>query len=294
MRALARGLEVLDFLARRDGSTFSEVCLATGLSKAVVHRILAELLSSGHVWRGVEEPLFYASAGMAIVPKGAQSQAVKRAAVEPLVRLVSVVRWPSDLFVRDGSQMILIDTTRSKSPFALRWSRIGRRVPILLSSVGRAALAEMSAAERDLVFADLKRRGEWKRQMRRCSSSLDTVIQETNENGYAVREPKFNGEELERTGIFSIGAPITLDGEVVGALNVWWPISADRTKRFSRKYSGPLRSAALAISANLAEAVSDRMTTASLSRRPKASRSMPATKAAAAPALALELEPLSH
>ena len=103
MRALARGLEVLDFLARRDGSTFSDVCLATGLSKAVVHRILAELLSSGHVWRGLEEALFYASASMAIVPKGAQSQALKRAAVGPLVRLVSVVRWPSDS-IRQGRQ----------------------------------------------------------------------------------------------------------------------------------------------------------------------------------------------
>ena len=215
------------------------------------------------MWRGLEEALFYASASMAIVPKGAQSQALKRAAVGPLVRLVSVVRWPSDLFARDGSQMILIDTTRSKSPYALRWSRIGRRVPILLSSVGRAALAEMSESDRQQIFADLKRRGEWKRQLRRCSSSLDAIIQETNDHGYAVREPKFNGEELERTGIFSIGVPIKLDSEVVGALNVWWPISADRTSRFAKKYIEPLRSAADSISANLAATITDRINTVS-------------------------------
>jgi IclR family mhp operon transcriptional activator len=290
MRALARGLEVLDFLARREGSTFSDVCLATGLSKAVVHRILAELLSSGHVWRGLEEPLFYASASMAIVPKGAQTQAIKRAAVGPLVRLVSVVRWPSDLFARDGSQMILIDTTRSKSPFALRWSRIGRRVPILLSSVGRAVLAEMSEGDREQVFADLKRRGEWKRQLRRCSSSLEMIIQETNDNGYAAREPKFNVEELERTGIFSIGVPIKLDSEVVGALNVWWPTSADRTKRFAKKYIGPLRLAADSISANLAAAITDRIDAVS-SHQAKGGRNLRPTRR---DSKALEFVPYGH
>lgn len=259
MRALARGLEVLDFLARHNGVTFTDICLATGLSKSVVHRILAELLNSGHVWRGLAEPFYYASEGMAIVPKGAQARALKRAATAPLVRLVETVRWPSDLFARDGSEMVLIDTTRSKSPFALSWSRIGRRVPILLSSVGRAALAEMSQLEREQVFSDLKRRGEWKRQLRRCSSPLDRVLQETIDNGYAIREPKFHGEELERTGIFSIGLPIKLDRDVVGALNIWWPTSADRTKRFAKQYIGPLRSAVDSISANLAEAITDRI-----------------------------------
>lgn len=256
MRSLARGLEVLDFVARRDGTTFTEICAATSLSKSVVHRILAELVSSGYVWRGFAEPKYFASPSMAIVPKGALSLALKRAAIGPLERLVADVGWPSDLFVREGSEMILIDTTRPKSPFALKWSRIGRRVPILLSSVGRAALAAMSEPERAKIYADLRRRGEWKRQFRRCSTLLDQIIEQTQARGYGIREPQFSGEQLERSGIFSIATPILVRGEVVGALNIWWPLSADRAKRFSKRYLEPLLYAANAIGSNLAAAMS--------------------------------------
>jgi IclR family mhp operon transcriptional activator len=254
MRSLARGLEVLDFIARGDGVTFTDICKATSLPKSVVHRILAELVSSGHVWRGHAEPNYFASSGMAIVPKGAWAQALKRSAVEPLEKLVAAVRWPSDLFVRQGSTMVLIDTTRPKSPYELGWSRIGRRVPILLSSVGRATLAAMTEREREQVFSDLRRRGEWRRQFRRCSAPLEQIVQQTQARGYATREPSFAGEQLERSGIFSVGVPIVARSDVVGALNVWWPASADRAMRFPQRYLEPLLLAAEAIGANMAAA----------------------------------------
>ncbi len=254
MRSLARGLEVLDFIARSDGATFSDVCLATGLPKSVVHRIVAELLSSGHVWRGHAEPKYFASGAMAIVPKGASAQALKRSAVEPLDRLVEEVRWPSDLFVRQGSTMTLIDTTRPKSPYALKWSRIGRRVPILLSSVGRAALSAMSESEREKIYADLRRRGEWRRQLRRCSAPLEEIVQQTAARGYGVREPRFDGEQLERSGIFSMAAPIVVRDSVIGALNIWWPASADRAVRFPKRYNDALQHAVATIGENMAAA----------------------------------------
>ena len=271
MRSLARGLEVLDFVARRQGTTFTEICTGTGLPKAVVHRILAELVNSGYVWRGFAEPQYFAASGMIIAPKGARSQALQRAAIAPLERLVAEVRWPSDLFVREGSEMILIDTTRPKSPFALKWSRIGRRVPILLSSVGRAALAVMPESEREGIYSDLRRRGEWKRQLRRCSAPLPDVFQETLARGYGVRDHRFSGEQLERSGIFSIAAPIQQRGEVVGALNIWWPTSADRTGRFPKRYLASLQHAVHAIGENLSAA-----TRASNGRSPKPPRRQPA------------------
>jgi IclR family mhp operon transcriptional activator len=256
MRSLARGLEVLDYVARGDGVTFTDICKATALPKSVVHRIVAELVSSGHVWRGHAEADYFASGSMAVVPKGASAQALKRSAVEPLDRLVEEVRWPSDLFVRQGSTMILIDTTRPKSPFELRWSRIGRRVPILLSSVGRAALSAMSENEQEKVYADLRRRGEWRRQFRRCSAPLDQIIQQTIARGYAIREPRFDGEQLERSGIYSIAAPILVRNDVVGALNVWWPTSADRGMRLPKRHLDALRHAAAAIGDNMAATTS--------------------------------------
>src|SRR6202012_2437266 len=65
MRGLSRGLQVLEFITRKRGATFTEVRLGTGLSKSVVHRILAELADSGYVWRGVAEGKYYASGVLA-------------------------------------------------------------------------------------------------------------------------------------------------------------------------------------------------------------------------------------
>jgi IclR family mhp operon transcriptional activator len=228
-----------------------EVCKGTGLPKSVVHRILAELISSGYVWRGIAEANYFASPAMAVVPKSASSQMLKRAAVDALENLVADVKWPSDLFVREGSDMILIDTTRPKSPYALKWSRIGRHVPILLSSVGRAALAAMSDSDRKTVYAELRRRGDWNRQIRRCSATLDQILRQTRSRGYATREPKFAGEQLERSGIFSIAAPIIMRNRVAGALNIWWPVSADSANRFPKRFKEPLMCAVTAIGVNL-------------------------------------------
>lgn len=250
MRSLARGLEILDFIARRQGVTFTEIRHATGLSKAVVHRILAELTARGYVWRGLAEPKYFASAHFATTPLGTRQDLLKRAAREPLQQLVGEVRWPSDLFAREGCGMILIDTNCPISPFELKRSRIGRHVPILLSSVGRAALAAMSHEERETVYAELRQRGEWNRQIKRCSSSLDAIIDGVRARGYATREPTFFGEQLERTGIFTIANAITMGPDVVGALNIWWPQSADRQNSFAEKYLPALSRAAVEISGN--------------------------------------------
>src|SRR5215469_6571458 len=122
MRGLSRGLQVLEFITRKRGATFTEVRMATGLSKSVVHRILAELVESSYVWRGVAEGKYYASGLLAVSIKGAGSHALMCAGYDPLRKLAEQVLWPSDLFACDGTDMVLIDTTQSLSPYVFRAS----------------------------------------------------------------------------------------------------------------------------------------------------------------------------
>ena len=251
MRALSRGLQVLEFITRKRGATFTEVRVGTGLSKSVVHRILAELVGGGYAWRGVAEGKYYASGLLAVSTKGAQSHALMCAAHDPLRKLVEQVLWPSDLFVRDGTEMVLIDTAQSMSPFVLRASKIGERAPILLSAVGHAALAEMPADDRDKLYGELQRRGELKQQLRLCNKPPDEIIADVQKRGFALRKPYFQADKPDRQGFLAIAAPVVLRSKVVGAVRIWWRQSAEGASIQPNHFMDALKAATSAIAAGL-------------------------------------------
>jgi len=251
MRGLSRGLQVLEFITRKRGATFTEVRLSTGLSKSVVHRILAELIDGGYVWRGVAEGKYYASGLLAVSTKGARSHALMCAGYDPLRKLTEKVLWPSDLFVCDGTDMVLIDTTQAMSPYVLRTSRIGARAPILLSAVGHAALAQMPEQTRENLFEELRRSGEWRRQLRLCDKPPAELIAEVQKRGFALRAPYFGGDQPERSGFLAVAAPIVLRAAVVGAVRIWWRQSADGANAQPNQFSDALKGAAVAIAEGL-------------------------------------------
>lgn len=251
MRGLSRGLAVLEFITRKRGASFTEVRLGTGLSKSGVHRILTELIDSGHVWRGVAEGKYYASSLLALSTKGAQSFALVRAAHDPLRKLAEQVQWPSDLFVRDGADMILADTAQSMSPYALRASKIGSRAPILLSTVGHAALAEMPQEAREELFEELRRRGEWRRQLRLCDKAPAEIIADVQQRGFAVGAPYFSGNQPERTGFLAVAAPVVRRTNVVGAVRIWWRQSAEGARAKPNDFSDALKRATIAVADGL-------------------------------------------
>lgn len=250
MRGLSRGLAVLEFITRKRGATFTEVRAATGLPKAAVHRILAALAEQGYVWRGVAEGKYYASGLLAVSTKGAQSHALMCAAHNPLRQLVEQVRWPSDLFVRDGTEMVLIDTTQSASPYALRTSKIGARVPILLSAVGHAALAEMLEQDREKLYEELQRSGEWRRQLRLCDKPPAEIIADVQKRGFAVRDQNIRHGHLESPGVHAVAASVVLRSNVVGAVRIRWQ-SGEAASALPSHLADALKSATSAIVAGL-------------------------------------------
>ena len=251
MRGLSRGLAVLEFVTRTRGATFTEVRLGTGLPKAVVHRILADLIKEGYVWRGVAEGKYYASGLLAVSTKGAQAHALVCAAHDPLRRLVRQVNWPSDLFVRDGTEMVLIDTTQSVSPYAVGMSKIGARVPILLSAVGHAALAEMAPQERERVFEELKRRGEWKWQLSLCGKPPAEIVADVRKCGLAMRELNVGGDYLEQSGVLAVAAPVAIRSNVIGAVQIRWRQAGESASAQPNHFSAALKDATSAIASGL-------------------------------------------
>ncbi|WJJ94580.1 helix-turn-helix domain-containing protein [Neopusillimonas aromaticivorans] len=61
IRALDRGLEVLDYLHRSRNASLHDLYLATGLPKATLTRIIATLEARGLIWQRLADGAFMAS-----------------------------------------------------------------------------------------------------------------------------------------------------------------------------------------------------------------------------------------
>ncbi|MDO8654921.1 MAG: helix-turn-helix domain-containing protein, partial [bacterium] len=61
IRALDRGLEVLDFLHKARSASLHDLFLATGLPKATLTRIVVTLEKRGLVWQRIEDGAYMSS-----------------------------------------------------------------------------------------------------------------------------------------------------------------------------------------------------------------------------------------
>jgi IclR family transcriptional regulator, mhp operon transcriptional activator len=117
--SLKRGLEVLSLLHARDGVQLRELHEASGVPKASLLRVLKTLIEHRWVRRRAADGAYLAS----VLPQGpAQQDTQPGAASRPLAAEVlagalrdlrQTLSWPSDVAVRHGGVMRVIDSNRS-------------------------------------------------------------------------------------------------------------------------------------------------------------------------------------
>ena len=100
VRALERGLDVLNEIQQRRAASLNELHLALGLPKATLLRMLVTLSSRGLIWQRLADGAYLASMIRdARVPRGDVSTRLAEIASAELAALSSRVAWPSVLAV---------------------------------------------------------------------------------------------------------------------------------------------------------------------------------------------------
>jgi len=98
IRALERGLEVLEYMHQVRSVTLHELFLATGLPKATLTRIVATLEKRGLVWQRLADGAYISSHSISSRMQHLNSESyVAEAAAPVLSRLCEKVKWPSVL-----------------------------------------------------------------------------------------------------------------------------------------------------------------------------------------------------
>jgi IclR family mhp operon transcriptional activator len=119
---------------------------------------------------------------------------------------------------------------------------IGKRLPMLRTSAGRAYLAACGPSERDLIINHLRRIDEADDRPFLEPERLQRMIVETAERGFGIRS---EGEFNPKTA--SIAVAIVREDVVFGCISIIWIRSALSLEQALASFVAPLQEAAAAI-----------------------------------------------
>ncbi len=229
IRALERGLDVLQALRTGPGVGLKELHQITGLPKATLLRILKTLAERNLIWQRMADGAYLPSTRSAgAVPGPGDTTRLVEVASPVMARLCDRVNWPSVLAVRRGGQMEVIETNRPRSHVPhLPLGPVGARVNMLLTSTGRAWFGFCSQEEREEIVAILRTSPRPEDAFARDPFWLARLVAQTQAQGYGLRDPLMNGEAtgaplMADDGRNSISVPIIVSGQVSGAMNLTW------------------------------------------------------------------------
>ena len=241
-RSLERGIEVLR--AFRPGTDLlgnGELAERTGLSRATVSRLCHTLLDSGFLERDRSARAWRLAAPVLSLAHAMRSGSPVLKAAAPLMRVEAEKRRINvGLAVADRDEMVYLESVRSSRRVSWRNVVAGQRVPMELTSLGRAWLAAAPDEQRDALMAQWReRRGarEWKRLQR----EVDEGSRSTRERGYcwASWQP----------GVVALATPLPI-GETLYVLNM--SVSgSDAAEAVVERLNGPLLALARRITAAL-------------------------------------------
>src|SRR4051812_20562221 len=160
-RSLERGVALLR--AFRPGSELlgnGELAERTGLSRATVSRLSQTLLRAGYLeYEPVQRAYRLGAAVLSLGHAMRTGSSVLRVAAPPMQALARRMRVNVGLAVRDGDEMVYLESFRFNARASQRLVVSGHRVPIELTALGRAWLAVAAGPDRAALLTRLKARG---------------------------------------------------------------------------------------------------------------------------------------
>lgn len=223
--SLARGLHLLDLFSVRDGElSVSELARRSGTPKSTTHRLVGDLIDWGALERGphgVRLGVHLFELGH-LVPT---QRRLRELAIPYAHNLNEVTQLTSNLAVRDGSDIVYIEKITSRA-LRVPHSRLGGRLPMHCTALGKAILAYSDAAFVDSVLAG---------ELRRVSPRTITDPAVLRAELATIRETKVAYDvEESQNDLFCVAAPVFGDqGEVVGAISVTGATALAQAQRFA-------------------------------------------------------------
>jgi IclR family mhp operon transcriptional activator len=247
VRGLSRGLAVLRALNSMPGGLGGvvEIGRATGLHRTTVKRLLETLRSEGLVHHKDDGAAYALGFEVRRLSEGyVGADWIDRIAAPAMRAHLRALSWPSDLATPDAGFMIVRESTHNVSMLSQHRASIGIKMPMLVSSLGRAWLSWCAEEERVATLALLGQRTDAIGEMARDKAYVKRVIRETRRRGYAINR----GEWASEANITAIAFPIRIGEHAIGAINLILQSGVVSDREMATRYVPLLRQLADVIS----------------------------------------------
>lgn len=199
-----RIFDIFEILIESGTLGLSDVVAKTGLNKSTVHRILSSLQYMGYVSQRKEDGRYEPTLKIVGLSEKVVNNIDILGIVRPYLRELMESTGETVHFVRlEGTEAVYIDKIESNKNSIQMVSRIGNRIPLYCSGVGKAMLAEM---DKNRVKELWKNSDIIKKTKNTITSYTQfmKVLDEVRKNGYAL-----DNEENEQ-GVRCIAAALNL------------------------------------------------------------------------------------
>ena len=246
IQPVLRALQVLEALNLQTQMTLAALHDETGLPKSTLVRLLDTLIAGGYV-RRISRRAGYSVAERALRLSGGFRHAdhVVEAARPFISTLTAEHKWPVGIATAAGDQMIVRASTRRESPFATDNDYLGKRVPMLVSALGRVYFAFCASTERETLLALMCNSKARRNALARDETALTRLVKSIRAQGFATTAP------LPGDPVMGLAVPIMQDGHAVAAITMRYFGSAMTEAEAARRYLEPMQRAAAAIAAGL-------------------------------------------
>ncbi|QDU88527.1 Pectin degradation repressor protein KdgR [Pirellulimonas nuda] len=224
VRALERGLMVLEALGGGGDVMLSDVARSTGLTCSTTFRLLETLCQRGYAQQDGDTGRY--RLGASAIQIGAAYAAgtpLPEAANGAMEKLVALTNETANLAVLDGPHAVYIHQVESLRSVRM-FTELGARTPVYCTGVGKVLLAWRPVEEVSRLLADVEFEKFTPHTIPNLKSFL-AELQRVRGQGYAV------DDQERELGVRCATAPVRdLRGAVVAAISVSAPVS-----RFPKK-----------------------------------------------------------
>jgi len=210
-RSLERGIEVLR--AFRPGSEWlgnGELAERTGLSRATVSRLAQTLAGAGYLEHDPQLRMYRLGPPVLSLAHAMYTGSSVLQAATPLMRAVAAkLRINVGLAAPDREEMVYLESIRYNRKVSLRSVVSGQRIPMELTSLGRAYLAVAPEAKREELLRcfEARRAEDWPALQHEIAAATESV----RSNGYCVAswQPE----------VVALATPLVIENKRIYCLN---------------------------------------------------------------------------
>jgi DNA-binding IclR family transcriptional regulator len=199
---LAKGLELLTcFTPQRPTLGNKELADLTGLSKSTISRFTYTLTRLGYLQADTFSRKFkLAPAVLSIGYPVLANIAIRQIARPMMGELAEQIQGSVSMGIRNGLDIIYVETSRHRSIFNTRMSDIGLSVSLVGSAIGRAYLCGSTDEQRTKLLNEVKvkRPGEWEQHI----AAVRQSIEEFKEKGFCTSKGDISPD------VYGVGVPL--------------------------------------------------------------------------------------